>query len=1068
MRLYLNERPRTFIVTSTSHALIIRHPSPKYRSSSGSHLHIHHHHHHRDANGAASDLNTANNAGSGLSNKVLVEFVKKDDLDLSRFKDITPSKTRSNKQILGFLGLLNMKSNIYIGFITSEETVASPTVREKVNRITAVDFYCLNNDEYDHLINKSVDDEPDYFSNPQQTPLSSQQSQLAQERDKLRNEYPATSVRKLLSSGSFYYSRNFDVCSNIQERGNPDEKNPKFQLVADSPYFKRFMWNSFMNSELIEFRNRLTLDEQQSFDTSGFLVTMIRGYAKTVNVVINKEDALMTLISKQSCIKNGPLFGEWGCDDNGAVSNFVETEVIIYTQKYCLAYVMVRGNAPIYWELENHFSKKNILPTNKNSKKVVYPRSFEASQHAFTRHFDRLANQYGEIHILSALSRDASSYKGDLNATFESHIEFFNNNRERNQESSEQKDMEITDKGNHLSHPNYKLEYTHVPITVSLMKKLGYSAQNPHDIVALLVDSIVDYGALLYDSSKKTFIGKQLGVFRMNSFDSLNKANYISKIISQEVIELAFRDIGIALDIEVFIKHAKLWSENEDVLSKLTLNFISNSTKLQTSSATSTKSSVKSHLTKKYLSGVVDTKPNVSAMLKLLGRLQDQVSISLHNPIHDYVAKELSKRTKEYSSYKDISVFASTFNVNGTFYDGDLREWLFPTPKYTIEKSYDLVFIGFQEIVELNASQMVNTDVGNKIQWERKIKKTLDDHNPEGIKYFSLWSGQIGGMALLLFVREEEINNISNVEGSFKKTGLGGMSANKGGVAVSFNYSNTDICFVTSHFAAGLSNIEERHHNYKTLIKGMLFSKNRKIRNHDAVIWSGDFNYRIGLPIESVKSLVEKQHYSKLFEFDQLNTQMANGESFPFFDEMEIKFAPTYKFDNGTKTYDTSEKQRIPAWTDRILNLSRNKIIKQSFYDCADDVIFSDHRPVFALFNIKVHIVNQAVKKNLSNELYENYRKNYGDINDIFGTNSNIWKLFEEEKVLPPPSSEIQKWWLEGGKAAKVYIPELNNEKVNDGDINIINPRYPVNPFEETEEPEFLSKSELLKLLSDK
>lgn len=37
---------------------------------------------------------------------------------------------------------------------------------------------------------------------------------------------------------------------------------------------------------------------------------------------------------------------------------------------------------------------------------------------------------------------------------------------------------------------------------------------------------------------------------------------------------------------------------------------------------------------------------------------------------------------------------------------------------------------------------------------------------------------------------------------------------------------------------------------------------------------------------------------------------------------MKIKFPPTYKFDMESQAeiaYDTSEKRRIPAWTDRIL-----------------------------------------------------------------------------------------------------------------------------------------------------
>ena len=37
------------------------------------------------------------------------------------------------------------------------------------------------------------------------------------------------------------------------------------------------------------------------------------------------------------------------------------------------------------------------------------------------------------------------------------------------------------------------------------------------------------------------------------------------------------------------------------------------------------------------------------------------------------------------------------------------------------------------------------------------------------------------------------------------------------------------------------------------------------------------------------------------------------------YNEGEIAFAPTYKYDLFSEDYDTSEKMRIPAWTDRIL-----------------------------------------------------------------------------------------------------------------------------------------------------
>ncbi|EMG49385.1 hypothetical protein G210_5854, partial [Candida maltosa Xu316] len=377
------------------------------------------------------------------------------------------------------------------------------------------------------------------------------------------------------------------MTSNIQERGIV--KSGEFKLMADSEYFRRFMWNGFMTNELIESRKRMSSSEQKIIDKSGLLVIIIRGYAKTVNTRIGNDEALLTLISKQSCAKEGPLFGDWGSDGNGYVSNYLESEIIIYTEKFCLSYILLRGNVPMYWELDNNFTTKNFLAVAANGKQLIFPRSFEASQESLVRHIDRIASQYGDVHILNGLSD--KSYKGVLNASFEEQIKVFLQNRS------------MEDNG-------YKVLYTHVPITASRVKKIGYSGQNPYDIISLFSKSIVNFGALFYDNSSNSFIGKQLGVFRINSFDSLSKANFLSKVISQEVISLAFRDIGIELDRDVFTQHAKLWEENDYCISKLTLNFASTTDKLHTSHKSLKSTLVKSNITKKYFGGVVESKPN--------------------------------------------------------------------------------------------------------------------------------------------------------------------------------------------------------------------------------------------------------------------------------------------------------------------------------------------------------------------------------------------------------------------------------------------------------------------------
>lgn len=1043
MRIYLNEHPRTFVVADSAFSLIVRHPNPKYKLHSQTHRHVPHIH---NENSKLNKRGSNSKDRSYLSNKVIVEFVSSELLDLSSFTDITPSKSRHNKQLHGFLGFLNVKGNIHLGFITRASKVASPKLGESILRVDDVDFYCLNNDQFDGWINKN---DEDYLS-----------QQQVEDSDQPSTGYPAASVKKLLSLGHFHYSEDFDMTSNLQERGFSGMKN--HMLSANSPYFKNFMWNSFMISEFIEFRGRLNPHEKQQFDTAGFLTIITRGYAKTVNTtLLNNDHALLTLISKQSCMKRGPLFGDWGCDDEGSVSNFAETEVIVYSEKFCFSYVIIRGNVPSFWELQYNFSKKNIISSKKN-KRIVFTRSFEASQHAFARHFDKLGNQFGDVHVVNCLLQDPSTYKGQLNDNFKQHLATFGNSRDKSVEKLIEDSTGSEAETNNSPSSNYRITETDMPLSTAFMKKVGYSATNPNELVQPLTKTMIDFGAMFFELKKHLYVGKQLGVFRVNSFDCLSKANFISKIISQEVLELAFRDMHVQVNHDLHMQHAKLWSENDDALKKLTINYQSSNTKVPTSSKPS---SIKLQLTKKYLNVVGELKPNEVAMLKLLGRIQDQESVILYNPLHQYLSQELNKKSKEFVFTKDIKIFACTFNVNGSVSDDqNLKELIFPS-KHQVDQSYDLVFFGFEEIVELTPGKMINIKSDNLIAWEKNVKKILNENGPKNEKYVSLWSEQMGGIAILLFVKESLIDNISSIEGSIKKTGLGGMSANKGGIAISLSYSKTQICFVCAHLAAGLNNLDERHQNYKTLAKGITFSKNRKIRDHDAVIWLGDFNFRIGLQNDTVKSLIDSKQYHKLFEYDQLNKQMANGETFPFFDEMEIKFPPTYKFDNNTKTYDSSDKQRIPAWTDRILSLSRGKILKQEVYDCDEEITFSDHRPVYAIFKASVNMINEAVKKEISNDIYESYKKEIGDIN-ILVTGKDVTRFVTDvgDDLLPPPSSDTTKWWLEGGAAAKVTIPEFQNGDIKNDESYIINPRMPANPFIDGDELELIRRADVVKI----
>lgn len=111
---------------------------------------------------------------------------------------------------------------------------------------------------------------------------------------------------------------------------------------------------------------------------------------------------------------------------------------------------------------------------------------------------------------------------------------------------------------------------------------------------------------------------------------------------------------------------------------------------------------------------------------------------------------------------------------------------------------------------------------------------------------------------------------------------------------------------------------------------------------HENILYFGDLNYRIQLSNEEARSLAQQDACSKLVAADQLSTCMREKRVFVGFSEGPLVFRPTYKYDNGSDVYDSSEKQRIPSWTDRIVY--RGTGLDLLRYNRAE-LMLSDHRP---------------------------------------------------------------------------------------------------------------------------
>lgn len=122
----------------------------------------------------------------------------------------------------------------------------------------------------------------------------------------------------------------------------------------------------------------------------------------------------------------------------------------------------------------------------------------------------------------------------------------------------------------------------------------------------------------------------------------------------------------------------------------------------------------------------------------------------------------------------------------------------------------------------------------------------------------------------------------------------------------------------------------------------------------------GDLNYRLQAPpsltVDAIKAYSDTYQLHKLLPLDQLHAQQKAGSAFTQFHERRIDFKPTYKYDPSTNEWDSSEKNRAPAWCDRILYYSQSDLLEAMDYSSYPEMIISDHKPVSCFYNAKVEI----------------------------------------------------------------------------------------------------------------
>ncbi|XP_069410681.1 phosphatidylinositol 3,4,5-trisphosphate 5-phosphatase 2 [Ovis canadensis] len=313
-----------------------------------------------------------------------------------------------------------------------------------------------------------------------------------------------------------------------------------------------------------------------------------------------------------------------------------------------------------------------------------------------------------------------------------------------------------------------------------------------------------------------------------------------------------------------------------------------------------------------------------------------------------------------------ISIFIGTWNMGSVPPPKTVTSWF--TSK-GLGKTLDEVTVTIPHDIYVFGTQ--ENSVGDR-EWLDLLRgglKELTDLDYRPIAMQSLWNIKVA-----VLVKPEHENRISHVSTSSVKTGIANTLGNKGAVGVSFMFNGTSFGFVNCHLTSGNEKTARRNQNYLDILR-LLTLGDRQLSAFDIslrfthLFWFGDLNYRLDMDIQEILNYISRKEFEPLLRVDQLNLEREKHKVFLRFSEEEISFPPTYRYERGSRdTYawhkqkPTGVRTNVPSWCDRILwkSYPETHIICNS-YGCTDDIVTSDHSPVFGTF--EVGVTSQFISK---------------------------------------------------------------------------------------------------------
>uniref|UniRef100_A0A493TK51 phosphoinositide 5-phosphatase n=1 Tax=Anas platyrhynchos platyrhynchos TaxID=8840 RepID=A0A493TK51_ANAPP len=430
------------------------------------------------------------------------------------------------------------------------------------------------------------------------------------------------------------------------------------------------------------------------------------------------------------------------------------------------SFIQIRGSVPLFWEQPG---------LQVGSHRVRMSRGFEANAPAFDRHFRTLKNLYGKQIIVNLLGAKEGEHM--LSKAFQSHLKA----------SEHSADIKMVNFDYH-----------------QMVK--GGKAEKLHSVLKPQVQKFLECGFFYFDG--KEVKRSQSGTVRTNCLDCLDRTNSVQAFFGLEMLTKQLEVLGLAEKPQLVTRFQEvfrsMWSVNGDSVSKI---YAGTGALEGKAKAGKLKDGARS-VTRTIQNNFFDSSKQEAIDVLLLGN-------TLNSDLADKARALLTT-----TNLKVVNIKRITKKMTETqlfqYLNADRRS-----------KPVDIFAIGFEEMVELNAGNIVNASTTNQKLWAAELQKTIS----RDYKYVLLASEQLVGVCLFVFIRPQHAPFIRDVAVDTVKTGMGGATGNKGAVAIRMLFHTSSLCFVCSHFAAGQSQVKERNEDFAEIARKLSFPMVSKCSN---------------------------------------------------------------------------------------------------------------------------------------------------------------------------------------------------------------------------------------------